>query len=331
MAAVIDVHAHAVLGELFGAAGAAGPEAGQDAEGRPWFRVGDYRLHGVDYRGTPFMDPELRLQKMDEAGIDLQVLSPNPITYFYTLDPDAGVDYCRRHNDILAGLVEHRSDRLRAFATLPMQDIPAAIDELERAVGRLGMLGPYIGTEFGTDLDAPEMDDFYRRVVELDVPLFVHPAPTGLGLRPADTRLRRQDLDLLVGMPYEETMATASLVFGGVLHRHPALDVCVSHGGGASAFLHGRLRHAARARRWAPEWLSREGGFDELFQRLWFDCVVHDPGSLDLLLTNAGRGHVVLGTNFAGWDQEPVPDLGELGALMADNARRLLRLGPAPG
>ncbi|PZR98510.1 MAG: hypothetical protein DLM67_05625, partial [Candidatus Nephthysia bennettiae] len=153
----------------------------------------------------------------------------------------------------------------------------------------------------------------------------------GLGLRPADTRLRRQDLDLLVGMPYEETMATASLVFGGVLHRHPALDVCVSHGGGASAFLHGRLRHAARARRWAPEWLSREGGFDELFQRLWFDCVVHDPGSLDLLLTNAGRGHVVLGTNFAGWDQEPVPDLGELGALMADNARRLLRLGPAPG
>ena len=326
MTAVIDVHAHAVLGELFGAAGAAGPELGQDDEGRPWFRVGDYVLQGVDYRGTAFMDPEIRLRKMDEAGIDLQVLSPNPITYFYTLDPDAAVDYCRRHNDLLAALATGHPGRLRAFATLPMQDIPAAVDELERAVTRLGMVGPYIGTEFGTNLDAPEMDDFYRRVVELNVPLFIHPASTGLGRRPADMRLRRTDLELLVGMPYEETLATATLIFGGVLHRHPRLDVCLSHGGGAAAFLYGRLRHAARSRRWSPDWLRRDGGFEEMFQRLWFDCVVHDPGSLELLVARAGRERIVLGTNFAGWDQEPIPNLGELGPVFAENGRRLLRL-----
>lgn len=326
MTAVIDVHAHAVLSELFGTAGDAGPELGQDDEGRPWFRVGDYVLQGVDYRGTAFMEPAIRLRKMDEAGIDLQVLSPNPITYFYTLDPEAGVDYCRRHNDLLAAVAAGHPGRLRAFATLPMQDIPAAVEELERAVTRLGMVGPYIGTEFGTNLDAPEMDDFYRRVVELDVPLFIHPAPTGLGLRPADMRLRRSDLELLVGMPYEETLATATLIFGGVLHRHPRLDVCLSHGGGAAAFLYGRLRHAARSRRWSPDWLRRDGGFEEMFQRLWFDCVVHDPGSLELLVARAGRERIVLGTNFAGWDQEPIPNLGELGSVFAENGRRLLRL-----
>lgn len=323
---IVDVHAHAVLGELFGVAGAAGPELGEDAEGRPWFRVGDYVLHGVDYRGTAFMEPDIRVRKMDEAGIDIQVMSPNPLTYFYTLDPDAGVDYARRHNDLLAAKAAAHPGRLRAFATLPMQDIPAAIDELERATGQLGLLGPYIGTEFGTPLDDEALDPFYAKVVELDVPLFIHPASTGLGHRPADMRLRRMDLDLLIGMPTEETLAAATLVFGGVLHRHPELDVCISHGGGAAAFLFGRLRHAAHVRRWSPEWLRPDGAFESYFRRLWFDCVVHERGSLDLLLANASLDHIVLGTNFAGWDQEPIPDLGALGPLFAENGGRLLRL-----
>ena len=325
-APIVDVHAHAVLGELFGVAGEAGPELGEDAEGRPWFRVGDYVLHGVDYRGTAFMEPDIRVRRMDEAGIDLQVMSPNPLTYFYTLDPDAGVDYARRHNDLLAGKAAQHPGRLRAFATLPMQDIPAAIDELERATSQLGLLGAYIGTEFGTSLDDPALDPFYAKVVELDVPLFIHPASTGLGHRPADTRLRRMDLDLLIGMPTEETLAAATLIFGGVLHRHPRLDACISHGGGAAAFLFGRLRHAAHVRRWAPDWLRADGAFESFFRRLWFDCVVHERGSLDLLLANAARDHIVLGTNFAGWDQEPIPDLGDLGPMFAENGRRLLRL-----
>ncbi len=325
-ATAVDIHAHVVLGELFGAAGAEGPEAGRDSEGRPWVRIGDYVLRGVDYQGTAFMDPDLRIRQMDEMGIALQVVSPNPLTYFYTLDPDAGVDYCRRHNDLLAATVAMHPDRLRAFATLPLQDLPAAVDELERAVTRLGMLGACIGTEFGTDLDDPAMDPLYRRAVELDVPIFVHPAPTGLGRRPVDGRLRRLDLDLLIGMPGEETLAIATLIFGGVLHRHPRLDVCISHGGGAAAFLYGRLRHAARTRPWSPDWLRRDGSFEELFHRLWFDCVVHDQHSLDLLLRRAGEGRVVLGTNFAGWDQEPVLALDSLGPVLTENARRLLRL-----
>src|SRR5213080_4748336 len=69
-APVIDVHAHAVLEVSLGAAGAAGPEIGADERGRPWYRVGDYVLHGVRYRGGPFMDVALRLEAMEQAGID---------------------------------------------------------------------------------------------------------------------------------------------------------------------------------------------------------------------------------------------------------------------
>ena len=61
----IDIHAHAVLEETMGAAGRFGPELTVAEDGRPLFRVGDYKLHGVRYRGSPFMDPDLRIKRME--------------------------------------------------------------------------------------------------------------------------------------------------------------------------------------------------------------------------------------------------------------------------
>jgi len=55
----IDIHAHAVLAGSMGKAGAYGPEIGYTESGLPWFRVGDYRLDGVRYEGSPFMDTAL--------------------------------------------------------------------------------------------------------------------------------------------------------------------------------------------------------------------------------------------------------------------------------
>ena len=83
----IDIHAHAVLAGSMGAAGQHGPEIGYTESGAPWFRVGDYRLDGVRYEGSPFMEAEVRLANMDAADIDFQVLSPNPLTYSITSSP----------------------------------------------------------------------------------------------------------------------------------------------------------------------------------------------------------------------------------------------------
>ena len=59
-------------------------------------------------------------------------------------------------------------------------DVDAAIAELQRSVNDLGLVGAYIGTDFGMHLDDERLDPFYAACVELDVPLFLHPAPTGL-------------------------------------------------------------------------------------------------------------------------------------------------------
>jgi len=325
-ARTIDIHAHAVLDETMGAAGIHGPELTVADDGRPLFRVGKYQLHGVRYRGSPFMDPEKRLQAMDQAGIDYQVLSPNPLPYFHFIDAPSASAFCRRHNEILASLVARYPNRLGAFAALPMQDPPAAADELSRAVEQHGCLGAYVGTEFGIRLDDARLDVLYERCVSLNVPLFLHPAPAGIDGPAAFPPLKGFDLELLIGFAAQETIAVGTLIYGGVLDRFPTLDVCVSHGGGAIAFLCGRFAEAARKRPWASDALREPGAFEQRLRRLWFDNHVHDPRSHDLLVEVVGHDRLVLGTNFAGWDQPAGGQPIDAPYYLAENARRLLRL-----
>ncbi|WP_185804959.1 amidohydrolase family protein [Pontivivens nitratireducens] len=325
-ARVIDVHAHAVLAASMGAAGDFGPEIGAYPDGQPWFRVGDYRLDGVRYVGSPFMDTDLRLQRMDEAGIDYQLLSPNPLTYFHFIPAPEAIRFCRAHNDALAATVRSRTGRLGAIAALPMQDIPAACAELRRAIVDLGMLGAQIGTDMPHPLDDPAMDALYAICVELDVPLFIHPSPAGIDGPPGDPALKRFDLDVVVGFAAQEVLAVCTLVYGGVLDRHPELDICLSHGGGSMGYLVGRMKRAVRKRPWVIDALKPDGAFEERLGRLWFDNHLNNSHSLDLLVSLIGDNHLVYGTNFAGWD---APDPGDAHApepKLADNARRLLRL-----
>lgn len=327
---VIDVHAHVVLPSNQGAAGAAGPEVGAGDDGTPYYRVGEYVLHGVRYEGSPFMDVDVRLAAMDRAGIDRQLLSPNPLTYFNDLEPSASERYCRTHNDALAEVVRAHPDRLLGAAQVPLQDVDAAVREMERAVRDLGLAAPYVDTDPGRRrLDDPDLDDFWAAAVELDVPVLVHPTPLGAAGPPDDARLRRFDLDLLLGFAYDETLAVAALVFGGVLDRHPALDVCLSHGGGALGYVAGRFARAVEVRRpWVSDELH-EHGLAHYLGRLWLDTHVHSGASLDLLLGVVGPERLVLGTNFAGWDSgaAAVDHLGDLLPRLSANASSLLRLG----
>lgn len=191
-----------MLEQTLGAAGAHGPELGFEAA--PRFRVGNYELHGVRYRGSAFMDIDLRLAAMDRAGLDFQVLSPNPLTYFHCIDGATARNFCRIHNDALVAAIAPHRDRLAAFAAVPMQDIEFAIEETTRAVRDLGMVGPYIGCDFGRPLDDPTRDRFYAALIALDVPLFIHPAPAGIDGPAGDPNLRRFDLDLSSASPHRK-------------------------------------------------------------------------------------------------------------------------------
>ena len=327
MTGLIDVHGHIVLEGSLGAAGpVCGPELGAYEDGTTWFRVGDWRLDGVPYRESLFMQVDLRLDAMDEAGIRVQALSPNPLTYLHFIPAADAINYCRAHNDDLAEVVRGHPDRFVGFASLPMQDIGEAIAELERSVRDLGLLGGYIGTDFGMHLDDDRLDDFYAACVELDVPLFLHPAPTGLDGPMRDDRMSRFSLELVSEFSLEEMLAVAYLTFGGVTRRHPDLDVCISHGGGSFPMHRAKLRKLAERRPSSPDWIREPGAFDAAVDRLWFDGHITGDAEFDFGVRQLGTDRLVFGTNFGGWDSGSIAHLGDLADTLNDNAIRLLRL-----
>jgi aminocarboxymuconate-semialdehyde decarboxylase len=246
---------------------------------------------------------------------------------FHGIDVADAVRYCRVHNDAMADVVAQHPDRFLGGIALPMQDVHEAIAELERAVGTLGLCAPYVGTDFGFELDDPRLDPLYDALVSLDRPLFLHPASTdGAGLPPA--RMRRFELSLLIGYAYDETLAVAALVLGGVTERHPRLDVCVSHGGGVIALLAEKFAFACDTRPWAPDHL-RDGGFLRHLRRLWFDTHMDAAPALELLVGTVGPERLVFGTNYGGWDSGGGHARDPEIVALTPNARRLLRLQEA--
>ena len=328
-AKVVDLHAHIVLEKTIGAAGDYGPFMGSNPDGSPFFQVGkSYRLNGVKYVGSPFMDVGVRLRRMAERGIDFQVVSPNPLTYLHFIPVEQAVQFCRVHNDALTAVVQQHPKQLAGLAALPLQSPAEAARELRRAVTELGLVGASFGSDAPHTLDDAAMDVLYAEAVRLNVPLFIHPGPAGIDGPAGDSALKRFELDIIAGFAAQETLAVATLIYGGVLDRHPGLDICLSHGGGGTALLVGRMAKGARKRPWSPAALRPEGAFEQRLKRLWFDTHVDHPQIIPLLTAVVGGDHLVYGTNFAGWD-EPDTDNSQgadvIAPELAVNARSLLR------
>jgi aminocarboxymuconate-semialdehyde decarboxylase len=127
---------------------------------------------------------------------------------------------------------------------------------------------------------------------------------------------------VIYGYPFEETLAVSALIFGGVLERHPLLDIVISHGGGASAMLHGRMREFSGTSR-SPITTAQ---FDTAFGRLWFDTHVHSAAGIELLRSVADPERLVYGSNFGGWDSSSVDEVASIADTIERNAARLLRL-----
>ena len=320
---IIDTHAHVVLGKAFGKAGKYGPETGIDKNGLPFFRIGEYKMKPMQYENTIFMENSLRVEAMDKLGIDLQLLSPNPLTMFHKIESKIANNFCKIHNDAMVESINEYPNRLLGSATVPLQDINLSCKELERSIKELGLTSVSTGTDLPFGLDDPRLDEFYQTIVELDVPLFLHPSSTGGAKGPDDWRMGRFDMSIMLGYTYEETLAVATLIIGGVLDRHPKLDICISHGGGAMPFLIHRFAEMSKIRDWAPKGVKENGFLNEL-KKLWFDAHVHGEKSQAMLFDIIGEERLVYGTNFGGWDtpkklEDFAPDLTE-------NAKKLLRL-----
>jgi aminocarboxymuconate-semialdehyde decarboxylase len=319
----IDVHAHCVPEGVIAALRADGGRYGIEItrqDGR------DAALIAGRTQTRPIfpalLDLPRRLDAMDAAGVDVQVLSSWIDLTAYALDADAGARYSRMFNEALAATVATAPDRFRAVGTVPLQAPQVAAAELRHAVTALGLAGVEIATTVdGTDLDDPGLEPFWAAAEELRSLVLVHPYASLAG-----RGVTRYNLNNTVGNPAETTIALGHLVFGGVLERHPDLRLCLVHGGGFAPYQLGRWDHAfEHDDRGAATHLTRRPS--EWLRRLYFDTVLHSPASLRLLLDVVGSEHVVLGSDypFRMGDPKPVATVDAVPDLAAADRERVLR------
>jgi predicted TIM-barrel fold metal-dependent hydrolase len=179
---------------------------------------------------------EGRLAVMDEAGIDVQVLSVQNSS-IQRLGPGRATEISRRLNDRMAGVVGSYPGRFAAFACLPMCDPEAAAVELDRSVRDLGFVGALVaGQTNGAFLDDPTMQPVLDAAQRLGVPIYVHPAPpprsvfeayfSGVPPAAAD-RLATSGW----GWHAETALHVLRMVLSGTFDRFPGLQIIVGHMG----------------------------------------------------------------------------------------------------
>ena len=192
---------------------------------------------------------ELRIKEMDEAGIDLQVLSHTaPATQ--RVDADQGPGIARSANDRLKDTVDRSKGRFAGFASLPTANPKAAADELERAVTKLGFKGAMIHglTWIGSErlfIDDKRFWPIFERAQELDVPIYLHPAIPHPAVVNAYYKDYVKEFPSILSAGWGFTVETATqglrMVLSGVFDKYPNLKIIMGHLGEGLPFLLWRI------------------------------------------------------------------------------------------
>jgi 2,3-dihydroxybenzoate decarboxylase len=272
----------------------------------------------------------LRIKEMDEAGIDLQVISENnPATQ--NLDSEAAVKLARASNDVLYEAVRTHPDRFAGFATLPTPDPKAAADELERCVNKLGFKGAMImGLTHGRFMDDKQFRPIFERAAALDVPLYIHPTPPLAAVQEAYFKEYPALAMAPLGFTLETLTHTVRLVVSGLFDEFPALKIIVGHLGETMPYLMWRTNYLVQERMPMPRsfadyyrehfWLTTSGSFSD--------------AALTCAISEMGVGRILFSIdwpfipNVAGrkWlDAAPVSER-DRALIFGENARKLLKL-----
>ena len=278
-----------------------------------------------------FYDSKKRVKMMDEHGVDVQVLSVTPGNFCYAAPPEAGAAISQAQNDAIHGMVAEIPGRFIGSATVPLQDVEAARQELDRAVKDLGFTSVEIGTNVnGTNLDSPTLNPFFSKAEALGMPIIVHP----INNAGAD-RMASYYLGNIVGNPMETTLAIGSVIFGGVLEKHRGLRFCWAHGGGFFPYQIGRFDHGYRVREEARANISKPPS--EYLDAMYYDTITHGEPALSFLVKRMGAERVLYGTDFP-WDMgeyDSIPRIGEMKSLsdkeramvFEENSAKLFNIG----
>ena len=236
---------------------------------------------------------DLHLRALEEARIDVQLISPRPFHMMHSESPTSLVArWIEDTNDTIAAVCSLEPETFYGVAGLiqsPDMSMDRAVHELGRCIQELGFVGCVINPDPTEGLgDPPGLGDpawypLYEKMVELDVPGLIHSASCKSQRKPYGLHFI-----------HEEDIAILSLLNSDVFAEFPTLKLVIPHGGGSIPYQIGRWR----------SWTLREGrktyDFDEDLQKLWFDTVLYNQESLDFLFSMIGTERVLFATEKPG-------------------------------
>ncbi len=312
----------------------------------------DHKDIGKRVRNIPVLtDLDLRFRMLDEFGDDYrQVLSIAAPPLEILGSPEVTPDLARIANDEMARLVD-RYDRFVGFtASLPLNNISASVDEIDRAVVTLGANGVQMFTNVnGKPLDSPDLAPIFERMAEHDLPIWVHPTrKANFSDYPEVEDKSKYEIWWTFGWPFDTSAMMARLVFSGTFDRFPNLKVITHHMGGMVPYFEGRV---------GPGWdqLGARTSDEDLslilkqlkkrpldyFKQFYADTAVFGSASATRCgLDFFGAGHVLFASDSPfdpergpGYIRETIEivdkleiSAGERSQIYQDNALNLLRL-----
>ena len=251
---------------------------------------------------------EKRIAELDEAGIDMEVVSyTNPTQW---LTGDEAVTLAKQANDTLSEAVKPYPDRFRAFATLPWNNPTAAADELRRTVNELGFVGtlisgrPQTGNVF---LDDKMYYPVWEALTELDLPVYIHPNYTSVDAVNAYYKGLNDQLDTILssygyGWHYEAGMQVIRMILAGVFEKFPTLKVISGHWGEMVPYFLYRLDQMFK-----PEVTGLSDTISNIYKKhVWISpSGLYDNDALQFCVNKLGIDHLVFS---ADWPYVPMTD-----------------------
>jgi aminocarboxymuconate-semialdehyde decarboxylase len=294
---IVDVHAHAVserfLSDLV-CHPIAGISAERDDKGKFFMRGGGWqRSSSLDVN---LHDLSRRLESLKRRDVELQLFAPSP-GFFAWAGGAATREWTRALHAQAVELAAQADGLLEPMLLFALGEPAHVADEMRRAMEsypfRAGMLP---STSGGRPLDDPVFAPMWSLIEQLGLLVFLHPT-SAVG----PERFGLHGVHVLVGWPFETTLAVTRLIFEGVLERHPGLKLILSHGGGNLVFLRGRLDAAYHAKGWEADPYYRKNISQPpsaYLDRLYYDTCALSEQSNRFVIETMGTERVMFGTDY---------------------------------
>jgi aminocarboxymuconate-semialdehyde decarboxylase len=314
---ITDIHCHFVPDEFF-----------RFAQTRDEFAIKIKRWEGdvvdLDIRGmhfglnTTFFEMPRQVERMQRDGVERTILSLATPFIDYHLDAGIAIEAARVFNDSLASAIASDRAHFGGWALLPMQDPQAAALELRRCVRDHGFVGGHIASNVrGVYLHDQQFEPIFQAAIDLNVPLFVHPAdPLG------KDRTREYELTIVAGYLFDNTINILKMICSGFLDRWPTLKLVCAHAGAFSPILRARMQREVDTNPQLSSTLKMPVG--EYLRRLYFDTICFEPAILRYVADVVPVEHLMLGSDAPFPLGEPDPVNFVRNALPADQVELIL-------